>query len=165
MSYNKTTKKSSLQHNQYNNTGSINNIGKTKQPVREHKQSKVLEKKKSGRSQLRQKNTAPKSRQTDRKKNEKCVHLTAKRSNRAVTARNRAQCFDAADGPARHAVVDQNSAYRDVDAKCRRLLFGITCVVASVCMRVRACVNSCSSSTLPCSHLTTTGKNNNNNNS
>lgn len=39
-------KKSSLQHNQYNNTGSINNLGKTKQPVRKHKQSKVLEKKK-----------------------------------------------------------------------------------------------------------------------
>lgn len=163
MSYNKTTTKKFI----------------ATQPIQQHRQHQQPRQNKATRQRTQAeqssrkeqkkweeptatKKTAPKSRQTDRKKNEKCVHLTAKRSNRAVTARTSAQCFDAAAGPARHAVVDQNSAYRDVDAKCRRLLFGITCVVASVCMRVRACVNSCSSSTLPCSHLTTTGKNNNN---
>lgn len=161
MSYNKTTKKKFIatqpiqQHRQHQQP-------RQNKATRQKTQAEQSSRKKSGRSQLRQKKPRQNHVKQTEKKNEKCVHLTAKRSNRAVTARTRAQCFDAAAGPARHAVVDQNSAYRDVDAKCRRLLFGITCVVASVCMRVRACVNSCSSSTLPCSHLTTTGKNNNN---
>lgn len=165
MSYNKTTKKK-VHCNTTNTTTPAASTTSAKQsnPSENTSRAKFSKRKKVGGANCDKKKRA-KITSNRPKKNEKCVHLTAKRSNRAVTARTRAQCFDAAAGPARHAVVDQNSAYRDVDAKCRRLLFGITCVVASVCMRMRACVNSCSSSTLPCSHLTTTGKNNNNNNS
>lgn len=63
-------------NNQHNNTGSINNIGKTKQPVRKHKQSKVLEKKKVGGAyrEIKPRQNHVKQTQTVLlKKNEKCV--------------------------------------------------------------------------------------------